>query len=304
MENGKVSLADIHRLQDFNVRSMDSVAASDESIEELALDIRKNGQMTPLIVRVRAKGGGYDLLAGYRRYAALKKIEFWNGEDSKKAKTEGKKDPNHPPVTAEIRVMASTGDAVKDEEEAAFINARENIHREDVGPYDWGMKFAQLKSAFGLTANQIGSRIGSGKFSKSTVNNYMNIIASAHATVLDAWKKGAPTDKVLKVISLPKAEQVDAFNAVMGLTKDGEKGGDEGDNEGGEGGDKPEAKRGASRKKIEAALKVINKKSTADAHGEDWQKGARAALRYVLGESEKLGDVWPLPEEKDEEKAA
>ena len=48
---------------------------SREGIESLAESIRLHGQLTPLLVRPAPEGNGYQLIAGARRLAALKRLE-------------------------------------------------------------------------------------------------------------------------------------------------------------------------------------------------------------------------------------
>ena len=68
---------DINKLyiSKLNVRK---ISEDDESITELSLNISKNGLLNPLTVKLNNTNNKYEILAGQRRYQALKKLSYVN----------------------------------------------------------------------------------------------------------------------------------------------------------------------------------------------------------------------------------
>jgi ParB family chromosome partitioning protein len=107
-----------------------SVFNSDR-LEELAASIRANGIIQPLIVRQH--GGGYQLVAGERRWRAAKLAEF-----------------SEVPV-----VVQDIADPIM--LELALV---ENIQREDLNPIETAHAYDRLNRELGLSHEEIGRRTG------------------------------------------------------------------------------------------------------------------------------------------------
>lgn len=102
-----------------------------EGLEELASSIEQIGLMQPICVR--PKGEKYEIVAGERRYLAhrflgLKKIKATVGELS--------------------------------DADTAVARAAENLQRVDLSPLEEAAIYSELMESHGLSAEQIGKRVG------------------------------------------------------------------------------------------------------------------------------------------------
>jgi len=97
----------------------------------LVLDIKTNGQDTPVHVRPKKSGKGYILVAGFRRFAAISKIaEEAGGKSSVKDAT----------IDAIVKSYSDI--------EARTFNIRENTAREDLKAADLVWSVADLLAAY------------------------------------------------------------------------------------------------------------------------------------------------------------
>ena len=102
-----------------------------EAIEELALSIKQNGLIQPIIVRESYMG--YELIAGERRYRACKSL-------------------GHKQINA-IVIKAN-------EVQAATLALIENVQREDLSPIEEANGYLQMIRLTGLTQQQLSYKIG------------------------------------------------------------------------------------------------------------------------------------------------
>ncbi|MBA3463857.1 MAG: ParB/RepB/Spo0J family partition protein [Deltaproteobacteria bacterium] len=118
---------------------------ADDKLAELADSIRVHGIIVPLVVRPRP-GGGFFLIAGERRWRAAQRAGVH-----------------------EIPVV------VQDVEEGEALERAlvENLQRADLGPLEEAAAFQRLVDEFGLTQDEIGTRIGK---DRSTVANTMRLL--------------------------------------------------------------------------------------------------------------------------------
>jgi ParB family transcriptional regulator, chromosome partitioning protein len=119
-------------------------AFSEESIRELAESIKQKGILQPLVVR--EVDGGFQLIAGERRYRAAQELGL-----------------EQVPVT--IR-QADDGEAL----EMALI---ENIQREDLNPLEEARAYRRLIDDFQHTQENVATRVGK---SRSTVANTLRLL--------------------------------------------------------------------------------------------------------------------------------
>jgi ParB family chromosome partitioning protein len=117
----------------------------EETLEELKESIRKRGILLPLIV-TEVEPGSYQLIAGERRYRAAKALGL----------------PSVPVVVKKVDE--------KDKLEVALI---ENIQRQNLNPIDEARAYATLKERFGLSQEEIASRVGK---KRSTVANSARLL--------------------------------------------------------------------------------------------------------------------------------
>jgi ParB family transcriptional regulator, chromosome partitioning protein len=117
----------------------------DTALEELAESVRENGILQPLLVRPRP-AGGYEIVAGERRYRAALKAGL-----------------RHVPVV--VRQLT--------DDETLALALIENLIREDIGPLETARAFQRLMEDFGWTQEEMGRRVGK---SRSAVANALRLL--------------------------------------------------------------------------------------------------------------------------------
>jgi ParB family transcriptional regulator, chromosome partitioning protein len=117
----------------------------DARLGELAESIRAQGIIQPLVVRQRA-GGGYELIAGERRWRAAQRAGLHE-------------------LPAVVREVAPT---------RAFEMAMvENLQREDLNPIEEATGYQRLIEDFGYTQEALAARVGK---DRSTVANALRLL--------------------------------------------------------------------------------------------------------------------------------
>jgi ParB family chromosome partitioning protein len=116
-----------------------------EATAGLAESIRRQGLLQPVVVRPRA-GGGYELIAGERRWRAAK-------------------DAGIESVPALIREA--------DDRDSLLLALVENVAREQLSAVEEARAYAALVDEFGLSLGELGERIGR---SKSSVSNRLRLL--------------------------------------------------------------------------------------------------------------------------------
>ena len=118
----------------------------DARLDELAASIRTQGIIQPLIVRARARAGGYELIAGERRWRAAQRAGLHE-------------------VPAVVRDVAPT--------QAFEMALVENLQREDLNPIEEAAGYQRLIDEFGYTQEQLAERVGK---DRSTVANALRLL--------------------------------------------------------------------------------------------------------------------------------
>lgn len=182
-------------------------------MDSLVDSIREHGVLQPIIVRPTSKG--YKIIAGERRWRASKQLGI-----------------------KELPVIVKNADSLKTIELALV----ENIQREDLNPIEKATAFSELKSNFGLTQEQIATKVGQ---DRSTIANTLRLldlpeevqdfvsrgtISMGHARSLlslkDPKKQIALSEKIVKddlsvreveLIVSGKESHVDPLKAPMGI---------------------------------------------------------------------------------------
>lgn len=120
-------------------------------LEELASSIRENGLLQPLVVR--PAGGGdrpgprrYELVAGERRYRAIRSLEW----------------KDVPVVVREV-----------DDETLLVLALVENLQREELNALEEAEGYRTLAEDFGMTQAQIAASVGK---NRSTVANMLRLL--------------------------------------------------------------------------------------------------------------------------------
>ena len=128
-EDSDQPLIDIERIvpNPFQPRSL----FDEKKIDGLAVSIREQGILQPLLVRRR--GEDYELIAGERRWRAALKAGLKQ-------------------VPAVVRSV--------DDHDALALALVENLQREDLNPIEEARAFRRLQDEFGLTQEEISGRVG------------------------------------------------------------------------------------------------------------------------------------------------
>jgi ParB family chromosome partitioning protein len=116
-----------------------------ERIDELAESVRAQGVVQPILVRP-APGGGYELIAGERRWRA-----------------------------ARVAGLASVPAVVResDDRDSLLLALVENVAREDLSPVDEARGYAALMDEFGLSLGEVADHVGR---SKPTISNRVRLL--------------------------------------------------------------------------------------------------------------------------------
>jgi len=116
----------------------------DASLNELAESIRENGIIQPLVVRPRE--GGYELIAGERRWRA-----------------------------SQIAGLAKVPIVIRDVDDRTALELAliENLQRENLDPIEEAKGYAQLVDQFDLTQEEIAAKVGK---NRATVANALRLI--------------------------------------------------------------------------------------------------------------------------------
>ena len=108
-----------------NIRPVDN----DVSFKQLCDSIKANGLLQPILVR-EVNENSYEIIAGHRRYEALKTI-------------------------GEKLVACYISDSIDSEKDILRAQLSENIHRNNMTPIEYVKAFDNLKKEYGLTNNQL-----------------------------------------------------------------------------------------------------------------------------------------------------
>lgn len=101
----------------------------DDEINELAKSIEENGLINPILVK-RIAGGKYEVIAGHRRFEAVKRLRMQE-------------------------IECNITDDIMTEKEVVFAQIAENIQRKDMSALELVDCFDDLKKRFGIKQNQI-----------------------------------------------------------------------------------------------------------------------------------------------------
>jgi ParB family transcriptional regulator, chromosome partitioning protein len=120
------------------------VAFDEEALAGLTASIRQLGVLQPILVR-SLENGDYELIAGERRWRAAKRAGL----------------PTIPALCRNIDEIAGL--------EQALV---ENLHRQDLNPLEEAAAYQQLIDDFGLTHEQLSTRIGK---SRAAITNTLRL---------------------------------------------------------------------------------------------------------------------------------
>ena len=120
----------------------------EEAMSSLAASIRELGVLQPVLVReIDGEAESYELIAGERRWRAARRAGL---------------------QTIPVLVRTLTADVLSLEQ--ALV---ENLQRADLNPLEEAAAYQQLIDEFGLTHDQVGTRVGKGR---ATVTNTLRLL--------------------------------------------------------------------------------------------------------------------------------
>ncbi|CDF87122.1 ParB/RepB/Spo0J family partition protein [Pseudomonas sp. QL9] len=160
-----------------------------QALEELALSIKAQGVMQPIVVRP-IDGGRYEIIAGERRWRATQQA----GLDK---------------IPALVREVP---------DEAAIAMALiENIQREDLNPIEEAAALQRLQQEFQLTQQQVADAVGK---SRVTVANLLRLIALPEEIKTLLSHGDLEMGHARALLGLPEQRQVEGARHVVarGLT--------------------------------------------------------------------------------------
>lgn len=278
--------------------------ADDEAIKELATSMKREGQLQPVRVEKTGVPDQYNLVFGFRRFAAATLLK-WDV------------------IRAEIVDEMAPADRM-------VANLLENLGRENLSTYDQAMAFYKLQREYSLSGTNIAHSVGK---AVSYVNNLIRIAEGLDKPILDRWKaecapnfgRDPETGKRLPnihtvcttewlgklVTRVPRAEQEHELKVQLGLIVEDDGDGD-GDSDGpGDGGgnrNTSDAPRRATGKQLERALAAAESKAK-ESKGEEaaTAKTVVAVLKYALGKTQgikAIGYTNPKPGEESAKEPA
>ena len=132
----------------------------DEQLAALAASIRELGVLQPILVRpLEGQDDAYELIAGERRWRAARRAGL---------------------ATIPVLVRPATGD--QSSLEQALV---ENLHREDLNALEEAAAYQQLIDEFGLTHEQVATRVGKGRASVTNTLRLLQLPAGVQRLVAE-----------------------------------------------------------------------------------------------------------------------
>jgi ParB family chromosome partitioning protein len=128
----------------------------DEKMAELTLSIQEVGVLQPILVR--QTDGGYELVAGERRWRAAKRAGLTT-------------------IPALVRESED-----RDSLEQAIV---ENLHRDDLNPLEEAAAFHRLMDEFGLTQHQVAVRVGRSRPAVANSLRLLHLPDSVQERIMD-----------------------------------------------------------------------------------------------------------------------
>jgi len=153
------------------------------SLYELAESIKSQGVMQPILVRP-VEGGGYEIIAGERRFRAAKLAGL-----------------NEVPVL--VKAVA--------DEAAAVMALIENIQREDLNPLEEAQGLQRLVSEFQLTHEQAAQAVGR---SRSAASNLLRLLQLSEPVQHMLMAGDLDMGHARALLSLAPAQQVMAAHEI------------------------------------------------------------------------------------------
>ena len=130
---------------------------AEEGLDELAQSIRAQGVIEPIVVRPRP-AGGYEIIAGERRWRAAQRAELAT-------------------LPAVVRNA--------DDREAVALALIENVQREDLNPLEESEALRQLLDGYSLTHEQLAATVGKSRAAVSNLLRLLNLDPAVRELLAD-----------------------------------------------------------------------------------------------------------------------
>lgn len=140
-----------------------------EVFAKFSESIKLDGIRTPLKVRATRDGKTFTLIYGSRRLRAAREVGLTS-------------------VPAIVEPPIPEGAGTQDLLDQMVENARENLARRDLSPYEQARTFSELRKA-GMKLADVSSRVG---VTPAHVSNLATIYTQADPIVITEWSKGNP----------------------------------------------------------------------------------------------------------------
>lgn len=147
----------------------------DTALSELSESIRVKGVIQPIIVR-RSSNGGYELIAGERRWRAAQMAGF-------------------------TKIPAIIKDA--SDREAMELALIENLQREGLNPIETAAAYQRLIKEFSLTQEELAKRVGK---ERSTITNLLRLLNLPAEVRGDISKGNISAGHAKALLALPSAD--------------------------------------------------------------------------------------------------
>lgn len=149
-----------------------------EGLETLAASIKAHGLLQPVIVA--DTGDGFELIAGFRRYAAVEKLGWKE-------------------IPCRVVEAKQPGDI-------ELLNLVENVQRYQLTPYEVAKGIERVKEANPkLTHELIGKRLD---MSAATVGNYLRLLEKLSPSAIEIWEDDmVPLAELLRIATLEHSVQ-------------------------------------------------------------------------------------------------
>ena len=157
-----------------------------EELEELAGSIKKHGILQPILVSEK-KDGGYEIIAGERRWRAAKLAGLTS-------------------IQALVKQMADL-----EKLEVALI---ENIQRTELNPIEEAFAYERLIEEFDLTQQEVSEKVGK---SRPVISNTIRLLELPEEAKKALIEKKINTGQARALLGLKNAsEQLDALSSMLG----------------------------------------------------------------------------------------
>ncbi|EKD67511.1 MAG: Stage 0 DNA-binding protein [uncultured bacterium] len=161
---------------------------SHAEMEQLVASIKKHGIMQPITVTEK-EDGGYEIIAGERRYRASMIAEL-------------------PTIPALVRSAT--------EQEKLELGLIENIQRQDLNPIEEAFAYQRLTDEFGLTQQEIAEQVGKSRPLIANTIRLLDLPEPIQKALIDGHLS---VGKARALLSLKdEKEQLQMYQSMMGTT--------------------------------------------------------------------------------------